>query len=152
MSVAHAIESGQICTGLRVGHDVVDGNRVTDRRHARLFDDCAAAAQHAQRLLEIRAHVAFQLLHRFPNDAEAQPFRTLFDVGGVVVNRLGARGGVERVVPGDDAQELAGFAGRRGEDADLIETRRKRDESPAAYAAVRRFQSDDAAERSGLAY
>src|SRR2546428_6281420 len=150
MAEPHPIEPRQIRARLCIRHDVVDGDFVDDGWHARILDDRATPAQHPKRIIEIDAHVAFEFFHGFAHDSESKSPDALLDVGDVIVDRFGARGGVERIVTGDDAEELRAFASGFGDDADLIETRRKRDETPAAYAAVARLESNDSAQRGGL--
>src|SRR5205814_1286486 len=71
MSVTNPVESREVRTRLGIRNDVVDRDRVRDRRHAYRLDDRAAAVQHGKRGIEILAHFAFEFFDRFGDDAEA---------------------------------------------------------------------------------
>ena len=66
-------------------------------------------------------------------------------------DRAGDRGGVERVVAGDDVEQQRGVGDGGGERADLVERARERDQPVARDQAVRGLHADDAAQRGGLA-
>ena len=90
-SIANAVEAREVRARLGVGHDVVDRDRVADRRHARLFDDRAHPAQRRHRRVEVVAHFAGQLFERLAHDAETHAAHAGVEIGGVIVDRLRAR-------------------------------------------------------------
>ena len=91
MSKSNPVEPRQIRARLGIRDDVVDGNRVADRRDADVFDHRAAITKDFQRVVEIRADFSFQFVHRFANDPEAEAANAGVEIGGVVVNLIRRR-------------------------------------------------------------
>src|SRR5690606_26898228 len=105
---------------------------------AQRIDRADAACSHA--VIEIRV----EILRR---DADRE------GIIRVMARRVGGlHRGVEVIRPGDHVEYRSGIPDTAREYADLVERRCERDEAVATDAAVRRADTDDAAERGGLAH
>src|SRR5947207_2635858 len=139
MPVTDSVEPRQVRAGFGIGNDVVDGDGVSDGGDADLFDDRSAAAKHGQRVVEVRLHFTCEFLDRLAHHSETKTADAGIKIGGVVVDGAYRRCGVERIVAGDYAEELRGFADGLRDDADLVDARSERHQAVAADAAVRRL-------------
>ena len=80
-----------------------------------------------------------------------RPFATFVALGGVVGYRRRRAGGVDGIVPGDDAEQGGRIAHIGRERPDAVERRGEGDEPVARDASVGRQHADHSAEAGGLA-
>ena len=127
MAVANAVVSGEVRRRLGGSDQVVGRQSVDRRRHRDLANlgtgggkgiSCGSGL--SQNLgLEPVSHLAGA--HQLGDETNSQAGNAVIEVGNRRLDHLRNRGGVARVVTGDDIEQRGGISDGLGERADLIE-------------------------------
>ena len=151
MSVAAAVEAGEVRARFTVGQHVVRGDRGLDQGNSHLDQLGARRLEGTEGPPIALCRVLVERRGSdFANRADLQAFDAVFDRFEVVLDRQVAASRIAGIGAGDRAECQCGVADGSGERSDLVERRGEGDQAVAGNAAVGRLDADDAAEGGRL--
>ena len=152
-AVANPVEPCEVARRLGGRDEIVDRHRVLGVGKRYVDQGCALFFESAQSGLDSRANVGIlKPIEQVANHADPQSLDAMVARSDVVSRLPVGRSRVTPIVAGDHLEQLRRLPNRARHRSDLVERRRKCDESVSGHPAIRRLDGGNPTKRSGLSH